>query len=42
MDALTTSLSHTLGAQLPNILGALGILIVGYVWLFRKRALEWV
>ena len=36
------------GYQLPPLYGLLcmcvflGILIIGYIWLFRKRALEWV
>ena len=37
-SALTTSLQNTLGAHLPNILGALGILIVGWLAAVLARA----
>ncbi|MBI2509008.1 MAG: mechanosensitive ion channel [Betaproteobacteria bacterium] len=37
-SALTTSLQNTLGAHLPNILGALGILIVGWLVAVLARA----
>ncbi len=36
------------GFQLPPVYGLLtmlvflGILVIGYIWLFRKKALEWV
>ena len=40
--------THEEGYQLPPLYGLLsmsvflGILIIGYIWLFRKKALEWV
>src|SRR5512134_1600842 len=37
-SALVTSLQNTLGAHLPNILGALGILIIGWVVAVLARA----
>ncbi|MBI2296015.1 MAG: mechanosensitive ion channel [Betaproteobacteria bacterium] len=37
-SALTTSLQNTLGAHLPNILGALGILVVGWLIAVGARA----
>ncbi len=37
-STLTTSLQNTLGAHLPNILGALGILIVGWLAAVLARA----
>ncbi len=37
-SALATSLSNTLGAHLPNILGALAILIIGWVIAVAARA----
>ena len=37
-SALTTSLQNTLGSNLPNILGALGILVVGWLAAVALRA----
>lgn len=37
-SALTTSLQNTLGAHLPNILGALGILVIGWLIAVGARA----
>lgn len=37
-SALATSLSNTLGAQLPNILGAIAILIIGWMIAVAARA----
>jgi len=37
-SALATSLSNTLGAHLPNILGALAILIIGWIIAVAARA----
>jgi hypothetical protein len=37
-SALTTSLQNTLGSNLPNILGALGILVVGWLVAVAVRA----
>lgn len=37
-SVLTTSLQNTLGAHLPNILGALGILVVGWLIAVGARA----
>ena len=38
MSALTTALQNTLGAHLPNILGAIGILVVGWIIAVAARA----
>ena len=38
LSALATSLQTTLGAHLPGVLGALGILVVGYIVAVVVRA----
>jgi len=38
LSALASSLQATLGAQLPDILGALGILIIGWLVAVTARA----